>query len=277
MTRSTLWLLASAVAIAATPAAAQVKSTEKSDRQERKAERKGADWHLYLSTGASYSQRDEAGEPRTDYFRIPVSARLSNGRLRFSASTSYIRVKGPADVTGDDDDGGDTPSSGDSETRKGMGDLNLVTRYLIPDEDLGGFELDLMGRVKVPTASRRKRLGTGEVDYAMGAELSREIGSAEPFVSAQYRLNGDRPDQDYRNTVATSVGSSFRLSRRSRASLAWDYTQSRFSGRSGSHMLDGGISTRLQRGLTLIGDAAVGLSKRAPDFRVGATISAQAF
>jgi hypothetical protein len=42
-------------------------------------------------------------------------------------------------------------------------------------------------------------------------------------------------------------------------------------------MLDGGISHVLRRGLMLGGDAAVGLFKNAPDFRVGATLTARAF
>jgi hypothetical protein len=42
-------------------------------------------------------------------------------------------------------------------------------------------------------------------------------------------------------------------------------------------MLDGGIRHVIRRGLTLGGDAAVGLSKNAPDFRVGATLTARAF
>jgi len=190
----------------------------------------------------------------------------------------YLIVNGPAAIIGDDDSDGDGEALADGkETRKGFGDVNIVGRYRIPEQELGGVELELMGRVKLPTASRRNNLGTGEVDFALGAELSREIGMLKPFVSGQYRINGDSPAREFRNTVATSVGSGVRLTRRARATLAWDYSQSRIKGRAGSHMLDGGLSTRLRRGLTLTGDAAIGLSKNAPDLRVGATLTKQAF
>jgi hypothetical protein len=181
------------------------------------------DWRLYLTSGLSYTQRDEADEPRTDYFRIPLAARLTKGPFRVTASMPYLIVNGPGSNFGDDDGAGDDDLPADDDTRdnrRGFGDLSITGRYRAVDDERSGFELDLMSRVKLPTASRRKRLGTGEVDYAVGAQLSRELGKLEPFVSGQYRINGDPPDRNYRNTVATSVGTGFRLTRRTRASIA---------------------------------------------------------
>lgn len=269
MKKFTPIILALAVIATSVPAVAQ----------ERSARRSAApDWRLYLTSGLSYTRRDRADEQGTDYYRIPFAARLTKGPFRVSASLPYLIIDGPGGTLGDEDGpDGDIPGGATGEDRKGFGDLSITGRYRIPDEKLGGFEIDLISRVKLPTASRRKRLGTGEVDFAVGAELSREVGKFEPFVSGQYRINGDQPDRDYRNSVATSVGSSVRLDRRTRASLAWDYTQSRIRGRSGSHMLDGGLTRVLRRGLTLSGDAAVGMSRNAPDFRLGATLTARAF
>ena len=246
-------------------------------RSQERSDRRAPDWRLYVTSGAGYTRRDGDEEASTDYYRIPLSARLTKGRFRLSASMPYLIVNGPATVTGDDDDVGGDPAAGERETRKGFGDLSITGRYRIPDDVLGGVDLDLMGRVKLPTASRRTGLGTGEADFAVGAELSRDIGRLEPFLSGQYRINGDPPARTYRNTVATSLGTGIRLGRRTSASLAWDYSQSRIRGRSGSHMLDTGLSTRLNRRLSLGAEAAVGLSKNAPDFRVGATVTARVF
>lgn len=260
-------LLASALVATSAPTLAQ-------DRPRRYT----PDWRLYLSSGLSYTQRDNAEDRKTHFYRIPLAARFARGPIRVTASVPYLIVDGPASNLGDDDSAGDDlPSSDTRENRRGFGDLSITGRYRAVDDKRSGIELDLMSRVKLPTASRRKRLGSGEVDYAVGAQLSREMGKLRPFVSAQYRINGDPPDRDYRNSVATSVGTSVRLSRGTRASLAWDYTQSRIRGRSASHMLDGGLTRVLRPGLTLSGDAAVGLSRNAPHFRVGATLTARAF
>lgn len=263
----------------ATPAFAQEeRAAGTSERQDRR-ERPSSDWRLHLISGFSYGQRDSEDGPATNYYRLPLSARVSNGPFRLTASMPYLMVDGPASIAGDGDDVEDiddlpTTRSGD---RRGFGDLRLTGRYRLPRSALGGFELDLLGRVKLPTASRAKRLGTGETDFAVGAELSRDIGKLEPFVSAQYRINGDRPDYDYKNTVATSLGTGIQLARRTRASIAYDFSQSRIRGREGFHSLDLGLSRRLSRRLLLSGAGSIGLSERAPDFTVGSTISYRAF
>jgi len=269
--KAMLLLVAAVAGVAVSqPATAQEQPSPRADGQQS-SDRPASNWHLFVSSGFTYYTRDLEDQPRTDYYRVPLIARLSNGRLRISASMPYLIIHGPGGNVGDDE----TDSAG-LETRKGFGDLNLQARYRIPSDALGGFDLDLIGRVKLGTASHRKRLGTGETDYIVGAELSRDLGSVEPFVSGTYRFNGDRPDQDYRNTVSTSIGSDFVLGDGLRASLSYDYTQSRFH-RPGFHSLEGDLSKRLRDGLTLTGTAAVGLSERAPDFRVGALLSARVF
>lgn len=260
----------------AQPAVAQDQSAGRRAERENVRDRRAPETRLYLSSGLSFVTRERDGD-RTNYYRVPLGARVSRGPLRLSATIPYVVVKGPGALVGDgDDEIDDIPPAADSN-RQGWGDLRLTARYRLARSALSGFELDLMGRVKLPTASRAKRLGTGEVDYAVGAELSRDMGAFEPFVSAQYRINGDRPDLDYRNTVGASAGTGFRLSRRTRANVSYDYSQSRIRGRSGFHSLDAGVSTRLSRRLSLSGSGSVGLSKRAPDFGVGSRITWRAF
>ena len=273
--KNVAWTVCALVSVAVVPPAyAQDRPFDRSAERRDTGDRSGPDWRLHLSSGVSYTTRDgDLG--RTNYYRVPLGARISKGPFRLSASIPYVIVKGPGAVIGEGEDETDDITS--DRTRKGLGDVRLTARYRLPKSALGGFELDLLGRVKLPTASREKRLGTGEVDYALGAELSREIGQLEPFVSAQYRINGDRPDLDYRNTVAASAGTAVRLGRRARASVSYDYSQSRIRGNSGSHSIDAGVSTRLSKRLSLSGSGSVGLSKRAPDFGVGSTITWRAF
>lgn len=259
------------------PAYAQNEPAGRSAERREARDRSGPDWRLYVWTGASYTTRDREDLGRTNYYRVPFGARVTKGPFRLSASMPYVVVRGPGALIGDGDEIDDIPPTTDDRDRQGWGDLRLTARYRLPEATLGGFELDLMGGVKLPTASRKERLGTGEVDYTVGAEVSRDMGGFEPFVSAQYRMNGDRPDLDYRNTIATSVGTGVRLSRRTRASLSYDYSQSRIRGRSGFHTLDAGVSTRLSRRVSLSGSGSVGLSERAPDFSVGSRLTWRAF
>lgn len=281
MSRLTGVLFGLVAATIAQSAAAQEDNSRRIAERQNENERQNRtadDWRLYLSSGVSFSTRETDDDPRTDYYRFRLGGRVAKGPFRVSATLPYIVVKGPGAVIGpgDDDEIDDLPAT-EGGTRDGWGDLRLTARYRLPSAALAGFDVDLLGSVKLPTASTGERLGTGEVDYAVGGEISRDLGSVEPFVAARYRINGDRPDQDYRNTVATSVGASMRLSRRTEASLGYDYSQSRIRGRSGVHSVEAGVSTRLSRRLYLSGSASAGLSQRAPDYAVGTTMSWRAF
>lgn len=263
-------MCAAALEVLAQPARAQVTAEKRAAQPPAEPDLK-----LYFSTGLSFATREgELG--RTDYYRVPFTARVTKGPLRLSASIPYLVVSGTGVADGEgEDDGGEIVT--DEGTRRGFGDLRLSARYQVAKSAPGGFGLDLLSQVKVPTASRKKGLGTGELDFALGAELSRDLGRFEPFVSAQFRINGDRPDQDYRNSIAASVGTAVQLSRRTRASISYDYSQSRIKGRPASQSLAGNLTTRLSKRFSLSGTGSVGLSERAPDFSVGSVITWRAF
>jgi hypothetical protein len=284
-------VLFSAAVVASQPLFAQSSETANTRVQreeERAGDRQGSadrpqrrsPWRLYGSTGAFYSTGTFGTETRTNSLVVPFTLRATRGPLRLSASMPFIRIRGSREVIVGDDDGpivGEPDTTTERDTRSGFGDLNLRARYRIAPKSWKGVELDLLGRVKLPTGSERKGLSTGEVDYAVGGELSYTRGRVEPFAEVQYRINGDRPGTNYRNSIRTSVGASTRVARGVNGSLSYDYSQSRIRGRGAAHSLDGSLSTRLSRRLTLSGFGSVGLSKRADDFSVGSTVTARIF
>jgi hypothetical protein len=210
---------------------------------------------------------------------VPLSARLRRGPLRLSATLPYLRVEGSRSIIRGGDEGPiivDPAPVTERSVRRGIGDLSLRARYRVAPDSWGGVELDLLGRVKVPTGSRRKGLSTGEVDYGVGGELSYARGPVQPFAEVQYRINGDRPDRDFRNTFATSVGASTRLGR-GLANLSYNYSGSRIRGRQGAHSVDGGLTFPLSRGVSIGGFGSVGLSKRADDYNIGSVLTARVF
>jgi hypothetical protein len=252
---------------------------EERTQAEERQRRNRSEWRLYLSSGAFYSTGDYGTDVQTRSITAPFTVRVRKGPLRLSATTPFHHIRGSRRIiAGDegpiiDDLGGTT----ERETRSGFGDLSLRARYRLEPKSWKGVELDLLARVKLPTGSERKRLSTGETDYGIGGELSYTRSRIQPFAAVQYRINGDRPDRDYRNTWATSVGASTRLGRRVNVSLSYDYSGSRVRGRSGSHSIDGSLSTPLSRKLILSGFGSVGLSKRSDDFTIGSVLTLRAF
>lgn len=251
----------------------------KPERASRKPSPRRDQWRLYLTSGAFYSSGDYGRDGRTRSLVAPFLVSARKGPLRISASLPWLRISGPGTIIGTGEDGviiDDLDPQAQQVVRSGIGDASVRVRYRIEPKSWKGVELDLMGRVKLPTASRSKRLGTGQTDYALGAEVSFTKGRIHPFAEVQYRINGDPPDRDYSNSWATSVGAGSRLGK-SFVSLSYDYSGSRIPGQPGAHSLGASLSRPLSRkvGIGLFGD--VGLSERASDFSIGSTLTYRAF
>lgn len=229
-----------------------------------------------ISTGIDYSRGDYGQAEDTEILVVPVTAQATAGRLSFTATIPYLRIDGPGGVV--IGPGGNplpgVPSAGG--VREGLGDLSLGATYTIPGEALGGLELGLGGRVKLPTSSESRQLSTGETDYAVSADLSYAVGSAVPFVNIGWRFLGDPAGADLRDGPTASVGSSFQLGR-AVLIASYDYARAVTPAAEDSHELFGGLSAPLSSRLNLTGYGIAGLSQGSPDFGVGLLLTARIF
>lgn len=154
-------------------------------------------------------------------------------------------------------------------TREGIGDLVVQGGYLFP---IGGMNASIAGNLKVPTASRDNALGTGEVDYGITGQVSRQFGRMIPFATASYTIIGEPEGFDVQDTLAGTVGSHVLLGDASSVTVAYSYEEAATTNIGGQQSvgvsLEAGLSPRFQMGL----DARAGLSREAPDARVGVRI-----
>lgn len=128
-----------------------------------------AEDYLQLSTGVDYSSGDYGDAEDTDMLAIPFSLKYQAGDFYLRASVSYLDVKGPDGLV--PGEGGVTPGTpgGAITSRSGIGDVNLAVGYSF---FLGGRTyFDAVGKVKLPTASEAKFLGTGSTDFTLQGEL----------------------------------------------------------------------------------------------------------
>lgn len=229
-----------------------------------------------LTAGASVSRGDYGSDTLTTIWSVPLAARFAAGNLRLSASIPLMRIKGSGTVfTGIDS----TPiviandDTGQRTTRDGLGDLTLGASYLLP-QPVGGFDLELSGRVKVPTASDSSRLSSGKTDFSLGAEASKTIGPVTPFVSATYRFLGDTSDWQLKNGFALSAGTTFIVVDSAVAVVSYNYGEAASDFISDSHEIFAGISTPFANNrfrLTAFGTA--GLSHGAADVSGGLSVA----
>ena len=153
------------------------------------------DGSLSLSTGFGYSEGEYGDIENTKVLSVPVSLTYRNGPWKVRVSVPWVSINGPASLIstpeGRGSTGGSSGSSGSSgsnsgsgssggsgsgsaqvedssnvinsvqpaltnDKRSGLGDVSAAMTYSL---DLGGnFYLEPSAKVKLPSASRKKRL-----------------------------------------------------------------------------------------------------------------------
>jgi hypothetical protein len=230
---------------------------------------------LSFSAGASYSSGDYGATEKTKLLVVPFSLRASAGDWRFTATLPWLRLDSPGNIVGGGTTGPiiiDPNAPATREVRKGLGDLSLGAAYSVPSGTLGDFDLDLSGRVKLPTSSEKKALGTGKTDFSVAAELSRTIGLWSPFVNVGYRFFGDPSGLDLRDGPSASVGTTFQLGT-TIAIASYDYSRATSRASDDAHELFGALSGPLSDRLNWTAYGIAGLSDGSPDYGLGVLIT----
>lgn len=254
-----------AASLVATPALA-----EQANEQSQAIRPQPAGPAIESLTGLEYQQGEFGTGQRIETISIPTSLRVSTGQVQFSATLPYLRVDAPGNVVG----GGllglpiiiDPTEPATRIRRQGLGDLRLGAAYTVPSASVG---LTFSGQAKVPTASRSKGLGTGEADYAVGAELSRRFGGVTPFVGVGYTMPGDPEGFDLQNSLAVRAGTAVQVSPRVRGHLVYGYAQSLSPLVADEQQVSTGIHASLSGSLSLGLWGSAGLSEGSPDIGAG--------
>ena len=209
----------------------------------------GARAQLSLGTGAEFTTGKYGGTTSTEQLYIPFTGKLETGRWTFKATVPYLVVSGPGNVVGGGEDrvpvhssgsGGGSGSSGSSGgggsggssaaasgaqrlTASGLGDIVTSAFYSLLDEGSSAIGLDIGGRIKFGTADEAERLGTGENDLSLQADLQKALGEATVFGTLGYRWYGDPPGIQLRDVPYWTLGVSYRLSEGAAFGVAYDY------------------------------------------------------
>jgi hypothetical protein len=232
---------------------------------------------LFTSTfGLEYSNGDY-GTPRNTNVLIglpTLSAAMDD--FKFSLSVPYMRVSGRGLVIFD---AAGNPivvnrhTSLPPTTRSGFGDLNLSSTYTVPSSFLDDFEVKLSAGIKIPVASTRRRLSTGETDFTMSVDVTRQFGDWGPFVTAGYLVPGQPLGFKLFDTVSVSAGTSYTVSDNLVAVVSYDFDSASTPLVIASHEMFGSLSWIRDGGLTLTGYGTLGLSTGSPSVGAGLILS----
>lgn len=229
---------------------------------------------LELSTGIDFERGDFGTGSEIEKLAVPLTVRASSGRVHASAQLPWVRVTAPENVIAPTGPLGlpiliDPSRPATVSTREGIGDLRVGVAYELPTS---GVSASVRTGVKLPTASAKLGLGTGETDYSIGADVAKTIGAVTPFAAVTYTLAGDPEGLELRNYVSGHAGASLRLGRSTSAHLGYGYGQSTIDTAEDDQRIFGGVNAGVSGGLRLGLYGSGGLSNGAPDVGGGVTI-----
>jgi hypothetical protein len=223
-------------------------------------------WQYGLSF--SYLTGDYGTDENTDILYAAAGIKRYFEKGDFTATFPYLSIPNDGVIF---IDGGAEPVEG-AGGGSGLGDIILKGRYYAVEQNGPLPFIDLVGSLKLPTASREKGLGTGKADFTMGAEIASVLPDRRWIILGElgYTFVGNPPGYETNNRWLYSIGLSYECSTRMRFSGYLDGRTAVFQGNDNplSILLIG--EYRIHSSLRLDTMLEVGMNDGAPE--IGVTI-----
>ena len=154
--------------------------------------------------------------------------------------------------------------------RGGLGDTTVTLAYALPLGDT--LSLESRGRLKLPTASSAKGIGTGKVDVTLAADLVGTFGATTLYAGARRRFLGRSVRFPVRDGWGFGGGASHQVSPAITIGADYDWLQSATPGRGPISEGSVWISAKLNRKFRLQAYGGTGFSARSADAFGGLTL-----
>ncbi len=224
------------------------------------------------SAGVEYTTGDYGGGSETDVLYVPISLGLETDDWFVRASLPWLSLSGPGVFLGEDlplvrrRDG---QGRADGDEVSGFGDLSLSVGRSFDLDAEGNWLLDITGRVKFATADVADGLSTGEMDYSLALDLTRNIGNWSVFGGGGYRINGDSATRALNDTAFASVGTAYYMASGASWGTALDFSQAATAGTDDALEVSSWFSFKLNDSTRLQAYGLFGLTDGGPDYGGG--------
>ena len=181
-------------------------------------------WDLSARSGFDFSSGYYGASKPTEILALPLSVKAVKGPWTLRADMSWLRISGPAILL---DAGGAGGAAGirTSGHASGLGDLHLFGTYSVESLWASGWFVDVTARVKAPTASFAKGLGTGAWDGGGQVDVAKTFGGFIPFFQIGYRFTGSPAGYTLRTVLYGSIGAQYTWTERLTAGAVFDIRQ----------------------------------------------------
>jgi hypothetical protein len=221
-----------------------------------------------------------------------VSAKFVRGPLSVKVSVPFVSLRGPGTLidtpTGGSSDGGGGSGSGSGSSGSagsgnlinpggtnrlvsGLGDMSVSLTYSL---DLGNEAwFDATAKVKIPTASVRKGLGTGRTDVTLQGEVGKDFGPLGIYVGGRRKFAGSTAVNPLRDTWGAGGGARYRVSNSASVGIDYDWQQASFTGGTPSSEITAWTSFKLNKRLSPYVYGLVGTNSGSSEGASGVSIT----
>ncbi|AWY38957.1 hypothetical protein DKY63_03120 [Pseudomonas putida] len=170
--------------------------------------------------GVDYSSGDYGTGTTSEIWYVPVVAKYETGPMIYKVTVPWLRITNPE--VGPD---GDPLPGGCRDVESGMGDTVTSVDYALLDGSEGGLLLDLIGKVKFPTADESQCLGTGKTDYTAQVDVAKAFGRVTGFATLGWKKFGDPAGTNFRDPIFTTLGFAMPVAPRTSAGASYDWRE----------------------------------------------------
>ena len=230
-------------------------------------------------SGIDYSSGDYGAALDTEILYVPLSAKVAVGEWSVRVSSGYVNLTGPGGVIGGGDGGVIVaPDRRNMQIveESGIGDTYFTLTYSPVLKNIDVF-LDFSTKVKAPTASEAKGLGTGKMDVTVKADVSKFIGPVLPFASLGYRFIGQPDSFILNDTLIASVGAAYYFSNKASIGVSYDYKEAASMLAEDSEEIFAYFDVKATEKWGIVFYGIAGLSDGSPDFGAGLQLKMRAY
>ena len=234
----------------------------------------GIEGEFKLGTGIDFSSGDYGTDEDTDILYVPVNLSYTSGAWKAKMTVPWLQIEGPGDVVGGGDGGvviGD--GSGEKTTESGLGDIWTSVTYSVEAIPSDLLYLDLVGKVKIPTADEDKGLGTGEVDYTLQLDLFKPMGKLTPMATVAYKIKGSPSEYDLDDVFYLSLGADYRCNDEVNLGATLDFQEASSDSSDDALEIFSYLSYRINEDWKVTGYTYFGLSDGSPDAGGGLSLN----
>lgn len=226
-----------------------------------------------MSSSLNFDSGTYGTGTRTNSLYVPFTLRRAFGPAFASVTIPYVSMSSDGGVRNVGGKPGRTSGrstvAGERTTRSGLGDVVLRGGYDVLRDDPHPLDLTVVAKVKAPTASRAKGLGTGEFDAGAGVELAKLVAPGWTVLAdAYFTAIGDPPGSDLDNQLAVDVGVSRALKENLTLTVLLEASNALVPGEPGPRDVRAIVEHRFDERAAVFGGGSVGLSNGSSDYGI---------